>query len=371
MKKCPFCGAENPASAFFCEQCQKPLSATKSAAITKTKSKLPLFIGGAIVIVLAISVYFTFFTAAHSTAPKPVRSTKANPNKIVVRKSASSSAVTNVKSKGSSVSAQANFNADKIKTDIQTTVGTISGLTSVYVAPTTGSQQVVIDNQQQRAASSIKLFILAAAYSQVNRGQLNLSELHTLSSAEIVGGTGLVQNMAVGTQLSYQDLLTRMIQDSDNTATNIVIDKLGGLNVVNQVAAQLGAKDTQLQRKMLDTQTLAAGKDNLTTVQDIGNLLTKLYKHQLISKPADDAMLGILATTKNHSKLPQSLPAGTTVYNKTGEYPDYGVQNDAAIIKNEKGAFVVVVLAQNGVESQQVTAMNKLGALLYQDILAD
>ncbi|MGO3118416.1 MAG: serine hydrolase, partial [Levilactobacillus brevis] len=56
-------------------------------------------------------------------------------------------------------------------------------------------------------------------------------------------------------------------------------------------------------------------------------------------------------------------------YNKTGEYADYGVQNDAEIVKNQRGAFVAVVLSENGEETDQVDAMNRLGLMLYQNIL--
>lgn len=77
---------------------------------------------------------------------------------------------------------------------------------------------------------------------------------------------------------------------------------------------------------MMDTAKLTAGVDNVTSVQDVGHLLQRLYRHQLLSADADTQMLNILQRTQNHSKLPASLPATATVYNKTGEFGDYGVQ---------------------------------------------
>lgn len=258
------------------------------------------------------------------------------------------------------------FPTAKVRQAVQQTVGQLSGDTSVYIAPTSGTEAVSLRPQPQRSASSIKLFILTAAYAN----HLDLQATHTLTAAEQVGGTGVLQTMPAGTQLTYQEILTKMITDSDNTATNIIIDQLGGVTKVNQEIQALGATQTTLRRKMLDTQALANGKDNTTTAKDMGVLLTKLYNHQCLGATDDSAILSILAQTKNHEKLPAQLPAGTTVYNKTGEYPDYGVQNDAALIKNDKGAFVAVVLSQNGQQTQQISAMSQLGLKLYQVLLA-
>ena len=119
----------------------------------------------------------------------------------------------------------------------------------------------------------------------------------------------------------------------------------------------------------MDTAALADGIDNETSAQDMGQTLKKLYNRELVSKTADDEMLNILANNQNHTKLPALLPSQAKVYNKTGEFGDYGVQNDAAIIANDKGAFVVVVLSQDGSEKQQVASMNQLGSALYRDIL--
>lgn len=67
-------------------------------------------------------------------------------------------------------------------------------------------------------------------------------------------------------------------------------------------------------------------------------------------------MLSILVANNDHDKLPQNLPSTAKVYNKTGEYDDYGIQNDAAIIENTHGAFVVVVLSENGHRDEQISA---------------
>lgn len=141
------------------------------------------------------------------------------------------------------------------------------------------------------------------------------------------------------------------------------------MRTVNHEIDKLGLTDTKLERHLMDTDALESGKDNYTSVTDVATVLKKIYNHQLVSTSADDAMLAVLQGNENHTKLPHDLPSSATVYNKTGEYSDYGVQNDAAIIKNSTGAFIVVVLSQDGKEQQQVTAMNELGLALYHTIL--
>ncbi len=227
----------------------------------------------------------------------------------------------------------------------------------------------LLNNQTQSAASVIKLFILAAAYAQQKIGTINLDDTYTLSNADKVGGTGVIQNMPAGKTFTYRELLAYMIDESDNTAANIMIDALGGIDKVNEQIEKMGAHDTKLQRKMMDTKSLEAGRDNITSAADVGELLKKVYNHKLISKSDSAEFLDILNKNRDHDKLVRDLPTGAKVYNKTGIMQNYGILNDAAIIENENGAFVVVVLTQNGDNNEEQAAMNKLGLDLYNTLL--
>ncbi|GAA3619116.1 hypothetical protein GCM10022296_24020 [Secundilactobacillus similis DSM 23365 = JCM 2765] len=261
------------------------------------------------------------------------------------------------------------FNKGQVTTIVNQTVGNIAGTNSVYVSPVNGQQNVLTVNRSQSAASSIKLFILITAYAMEKAGTINLNDSYTLTASDKVGGTGVIQNMADGTKLTYRDILRHMIVDSDNTGANIMIDKLGGFDPINAKIKSLGDTGTKLKRMMMDTDALDNGIDNMTSARDMGTTLKRLYNHQLVSKKADSEMLSILVANNDHDKLPQNLPSTAKVYNKTGEYDDYGIQNDAAIIENTHGAFVVVVLSENGHRDEQISAMNQLGEQLYQTIL--
>lgn len=273
------------------------------------------------------------------------------------------------KSQSTSQPATLSFDEAQIKDDISSTVGSINGTNSVYVSPVDSKQTVLVNNGSQQSASSIKIFIMVTAYAMAKEGVFNLDDTHTVSDSEKVGGTGVIQNMDAGTKLSYQEIIAHMIDDSDNTAANIMIEKLGGFQLINTKIKNMGATDTKLRRKMMDTKALDAGRDNTTSARDMGATLKKIYNHQLVSQQADDAMLTILSKNQNHNKLPKQVPSSATIYNKTGEYADYGVQNDAEVVKNSRGAFVAVVLSEDGEETDQVDAMNRLGLMLYQNIL--
>lgn len=175
--------------------------------------------------------------------------------------------------------------------------------------------------------------------------------------------------MPAGKTFTYRELLAYMIDESDNTAANIMIDALGGIDKVNAQIEKMGAHDTKLQRKMMDTKSLEAGRDNITSAADVGELLKKVYNHKLISKSDSAEFLDILNKNRDHDKLVSDLPTGAKVYNKTGIMQNYGILNDAAIIENENGAFVVVVLTQNGDNNEEQAAMNKLGLDLYNTLL--
>jgi len=188
---------------------------------------------------------------------------------------------------------------------------------------------------RQRAASTIKVYIMLAVYRRVQRHRFRLT----------------AQN---------QRDLKLMIHNSDNAAANRLIQRAGGLRAVNQTIRAFHFKQTTLARHLLDTQALRRGHDNYTSVSDLTHFLTRVYQHRLLGRTYDRKMLTLLKGCRNHSKLP-ALVKRATVYNKTGEYPDKGVQNDAALFKTKHGVYSIVVLAQSGNQYQQYRGMNHFG----------
>lgn len=233
----------------------------------------------------------------------------------------------------------------------------------------TSSQPLILNNQPMRSASIIKLFVLAALFEQVEKGEMNLTEQYVLKAEDKVSGTGDIQNMQDGTELTLLTLAEKMIIISDNTATNILINLIGGIEKVQNIIVELGYSDVQLKRLMVDLESLKAGEDNYVTAEDVGRILADIYQEKLVSKSASQKMLDILKQQTDRRMLAQNLPSDVTYYGKTGNFEDYGVQNDAAIIETPKGAFILVFLSQDGQKEQQLKAMNKLGEVVSEQFI--
>jgi len=405
QRECPHCHVLNDPESQFCESCGQSMTTVEQPAATiksemaeskskpieaytnqvdsqqisepkqgdqkTSKSKQTKMIAGIALLVLLGGGYFVY-NASTKNQPKPKAVSSSKVAKSVKPKQSESkreTASSQVEQPTVKETAKLNFDREKVNSDLDQSITPLEGTNSVYVSPVNSDEAIVRSNRVQRSASAIKLYILVTAYAMDKEGLFDLNERHMVESDEKVGGTGVIRELPDGTSLTYREILNDMITKSDNTGANIMIDALGGFTIINNKIKAIGAQDTKLQRKMMDTAALADGIDNETSAQDMGQTLKKLYNRELVSKTADDEMLNILANNQNHTKLPALLPSQAKVYNKTGEFGDYGVQNDAAIIANDKGAFVVVVLSQDGSEKQQVASMNQLGSALYRDIL--
>ncbi|MCF6515456.1 serine hydrolase [Lactobacillus sp. S2-2] len=238
------------------------------------------------------------------------------------------------------------FNQNMIKSTIKKDMKNVGGSWAVQVNNVeTPMQNVSVQNtkiKRYRSASTIKVYIMLATYYQVQNKTIKLTPV-------------IKQNLA------------RMIKYSDNNAANYLIRKNGGFSKINKISHKFGFKHTSLKRFMLNNKALANGIDNYTTPQDLSLFLKKVYHKELLGKTYDNKMLYLLNHCQNHSKLPRYIK-NTKVFNKTGELPVKGVQNDAAIFKTKYHVYSVVVMSQKGNQYYQYHAMNQLGKHLHKII---
>lgn len=248
---------------------------------------------------------------------------------------------------------------------VQPELGLLANPTSFYFSQIGNKDNVYSYNGTEsiRSASIIKLFILDSFFANVQNGGMNLEEKYTLQSYDKVGGTGVLSTYADGYEVTYQELARLMIVESDNTAGNILINLLGGPELLTQYIREQGYSHTSLERLFLDSDALSKGYDNYTSAEDIGHLLETLYTKGPKSE------LNILRETKNKQKLPYAVGDDVTVYNKTGEYSDYGVENDGCIFEKDGTAYVVVFLSQDGDSNNQISAMQNIGSNIYHELL--
>lgn len=215
----------------------------------------------------------------------------------------------------------------------------------LVVDPVSGSQRYSRNaGRVFPAASLIKVPIAITVYQAASQGTISLDTVLTLEASDIVGGTGSLQHAAPGSTYTVRELTTRMLSDSDNTAANMLIDHLGGFALVNQTMQQAGATQTVLQRRMMDFEARAAGRDNFTTPADMALLLQQVYTGTLPDAAGAQAIVNALAQTTNRQKIPAQLPPAVVVSHKVGTLPQ--VEHDAGIVQVPAQPYILVVMSQ-------------------------
>src|SRR5258706_7381822 len=131
-----------------------------------------------------------------------------------------------------------------------------------------------------------------------------------------------------------------MIPLSDNSATNIIIDRIGIENV-NALLDSLGLTHTRLRRKMMDVRAAAEGSESIATPREMVQLLEDLYRGKVLNKQMTDDFFSLLSVHKE-SYIPRELPEDLRVANKPGELE--GVRNDSGIVFTGKRPFAISVM---------------------------
>lgn len=210
-------------------------------------------------------------------------------------------------------------------------------------------------------ASLIKLPVMVEVYQQARDGKLKLTDPITLTKADKVPGSGiLTTHFSEGATFPLVDAVRLMIAFSDNTATNLVIDKIG-LPTTAARMETLGLPNTKLHSKSFKRETSVFPERSVkfglgsTTADEMIRLLELLHAEKLVSPEASKAMLEHLKQCDDKDKFPRLLPAGTVIAHKTGSVND--ARTDAGIIFSASGPIVLCVLTAKN-EDKSWTADN-------------
>lgn len=212
-----------------------------------------------------------------------------------------------------------------------------------------------------RAASVIKISVLIEAFRALYAGEAQWDETFTIRQADKLPSCGALNYLHDGLCVTFHDLCVLMIILSDNTATNLLIRRLGMENI-NAGLRALGAETTALNRLLFDSAAAAQGIENMITARETGLLLRLLYEGKVISPQASEEMLAILSDQRLNGKIPFFVPRGVRIAHKTGE--DTGVTHDAGIVY-AKRPFVVCFCSQNTDVPQMERAMQDITESLY------
>ena len=211
--------------------------------------------------------------------------------------------------------------------------GRVDGVVGYAVLDvTTGDRIGHLEGATFPTASAIKLAIVFELFKQVEEKKVSLDEMVRLDRRQAVGGTGVLVELGTPT-LSIRDYAVLMVTLSDNTATNILIDRLG----MDKIAARmhsLGLGGTKLRRHMMDTAAARRGDENVSTPDELVRLLQAMRDRmpeaiELLKKPKEN-------------RLRRGLPPGVASADKSGELE--GVRVDAGIVFAKNRPYVLCVM---------------------------
>jgi beta-lactamase class A len=200
-------------------------------------------------------------------------------------------------------------------------------------------------------ASLIKLAVMIEAYQQAEEGRVRLDDLVTLREADKAPGSGiLTQHFSAGATFSLRDAVRLMIVYSDNTATNLVLDKIG----IGSTAARMedwGYPNTKIHSKVFRRDTsMFPERSQLfglgsTTADEMIGLLQELQTGTRIQPEARAAMLDHLKHCDDRDKFPRFLPKGVVLAHKTGSVDR--TRTDAGILFTSRGPVALCVLTSD------------------------
>ena len=230
----------------------------------------------------------------------------------------------------------------KLSDQIQDVDQHLDGVMGVAIEDlTTGDHFFLHEDEVFAQASSIKITVLANLYLQAQQGKLKLTDLYTVQSSDLVADSDIMNGLTPGvTRLTLRDLATMMVAVSDNSAANVLIDRVGMANV-NAMLDSLGLTHTRLRRKMMDLEAAKAGRENISTPREMMALLDAIYHGKVLNKESAADFFAMLSTNKD-SWIPRDLPADLKVANKPGSLE--GVRNDSGVVFVEGRPYVICLM---------------------------
>ncbi|NQU74487.1 MAG: serine hydrolase [Candidatus Omnitrophica bacterium] len=200
------------------------------------------------------------------------------------------------------------------------------------------------ENIKLPSASLVKVPIMASCFYAAANGKLDLNSRVLLEARHKAGGSGEIEGKPNGTAFTIEELIDLMIIQSDNTATNMLIDLLG-FDYLNACFKKFGLEDTNISRMMMDMKSRRMGIENYTTARDMALVFEKIYTGHLINRKVSLRCLNILKQQKMQDRIPARLPDDIAVAHKTGL--EKGICHDVGIVFTNNGDFLICALTKH------------------------
>lgn len=231
-----------------------------------------------------------------------------------------------------------------------------------FIDPDTGAYLDWNGDTTFAAASTIKFPILVAFFQDVDAGKIRLDEKLTLKKELVGGGSGGFQYKPLGSQFTALETATQMIVVSDNTATNLLIERLGGIAVLNQRFKNWGLTVTELYNLLPDLEGT-----NATTPKELAQLMVAVQKGDLISVKSRDRLLNIMRRTHTATLLPKGLGPGATIAHKTGDIGSMVGDVGSIDLPNGKRYVAVALVKRPHNNAQAKELIRQVSRAAYQE----
>lgn len=231
----------------------------------------------------------------------------------------------------------------------------------------TGELLAIRGDERFPSASVIKLPVLYEVMLRVREGRLPLDDSLTMEADDRVGGTGILRHLSAPFTLTVRDAALLMIALSDNTATNLLLDRLGPRSVGERMAA-LGLPESRVFRRAFgeaaesfDPEGAERWGLGVTTPMEVAKLLAWVHRAEAVSPGASREMLRMLEAQQLRHGLPRHLPEGTRVAHKTGSIR--AARHDCGIVFGPAREYVLCIMTRENRDTSW-TAGNEAEALI-------
>ena len=240
--------------------------------------------------------------------------------------------------------------------------------TALYCVDLTNGRPIaaIRENAQVVSASTIKLPMLCCALQDVMDGTYSLEQFVPICPGDYCDDTDVFEPTYRQDGASLWEMLYWMIVSSDNTATNAMISLLG-FDHVNDYCQTMGLTQTSLQRKMLDFEAVAQGRNNYTSAMDLYRLFSKLYHGEILNPALRETALDFLSRCRHMDALQRYLPDPVVVAHKPGGLDH--LNHDAGIFLLKDRPFYLGIFTWDGPaldgQPEQNQFIGKLSRMIY------
>ena len=234
----------------------------------------------------------------------------------------------------------------------------------MYIKPAWWETAININgNNSFPAASLIKIPVGVVLLQKIDKGEISWDKVLTLKSYHYAQGAGYLRTRKSGTKINLREVFRLMLTKSDNTATNMIIDLLGGINETNKQISKLGLKNTKLVNFLGDFKGT-----NKTCPCDLVELLDKALEGKLLSNGSKRVLKNTLIDVENKSLIKKGLGRYTKFAHKTGTI---GIcLGDAGIIYfpfgKKIGISIIVQRPFNSLNGQKI--IREISSLVYEGL---